>query len=107
MCLNFLSKDKPETVHVNDIDDLLGEIELIDIREPYEFKGGSLDGAKNIPMGNLLSDPDRYLDKEKTYYIVCLSGARSYQTSTLLNKQGYKIVNVAGGVGSYVGTRIS
>ena len=45
------------TIDINEIDELIGEINLIDIREPHEFKCGSLRTAKNIPMDTLLNNP--------------------------------------------------
>ena len=102
---NFLKKDNSKIVHVNDMDSLIGNVELIDIREPYEYKTGSLRTAKNIPMGTLLAEPNKYLRKDKTYYIMCQSGARSGRTTKALAKLGYDVMNVAGGVGSYVGTK--
>jgi Rhodanese-related sulfurtransferase len=101
----FLKKDDSKVIHVNDMDNFIGKVELIDIREPYEYKNGTLKTAKNIPMGNLLGDPEKYLKKDKTYYIMCHSGARSGRTTRALTKQGYNVINVAGGVGSYVGTK--
>lgn len=101
----FFKKDNSKVVHVNDIDDLIGKVELIDIREPYEYKSGSIKTAKNIPMGNLLKAPDKYLIKEKKYYIMCQSGGRSRNTCRALTKQGFDVINVAGGMGSYVGTK--
>jgi len=101
----FLKRDTGKVIHVNDMDNLLGSVELIDIREPYEYKGGSLKTAKNIPMGNLLSSPDNFLKKEKTYYIMCQSGGRSGRTCSILTRQGFDVINVAGGMGSYVGTK--
>jgi len=62
---NFFRNDNSKVINVNDLDDLVGKINLIDIREPYEFKGGSIKGAKNIPMNTLLSDANKYLNKEK------------------------------------------
>lgn len=53
-----------------------------------------------LEMGNLLKNPEKYLMKDKTYYIMCQSGARSNRTTKILNKQGYQVINVAGGVGS-------
>jgi len=79
-----IKTDEFQVVNVNDLDSLIGKIDLIDIREPYEFKGGSLKSAKNIPMDTLLSDTEKYLDKDKTYYIMCQSGARSRRTSRML-----------------------
>ena len=50
------------TIDINEIDELIGEINLIDIREPHEFKCGTLRTAKNIPMDTLLNNPDKNLD---------------------------------------------
>ncbi len=102
---SLLKRDTRKTIHVNEMDNLLGTVELIDIREPYEYKSGSLKTAKNIPMGNLLETPEKYLSKERTYYIMCQSGGRSSRTCSILAKNGYDVVNVSGGMGSYVGTR--
>lgn len=101
----FLKRNTGKVIHVNDLDSLIGNIELIDIREPYEYKSGTIRTAKNIPMGNLLNNPEKYLMKDKTYYIMCQSGARSKRSCSVLQKKGFDIVNVAGGMGSYVGTK--
>ena len=102
---NFFGRETVKSVHVNDLEKLIGAIELIDIREPYEFAGGSIKTAKNIPMGELLAAPEKYMTKDKTYYIVCQSGGRSAQAASVLAKQGYDVVNVSGGVGSYAGAQ--
>ena len=101
----FLKRDNGKVVNVNDIDDLIGKVELIDIREKYEYAGGSMQSAKNIPMGELLNDPEKYLNKNKEYYIMCQSGGRSARTCNNLTSQGFNVVNVAGGIGSYAGTK--
>lgn len=102
---DFLKRDVSKVINVNDMDNLIGQVELIDIREPYEYKAGSLKTAKNIPMGNLLANPEKYLIKDKTYYIICQSGSRSGSTTRVLTKQGFQVINVTGGMGSYVGTK--
>lgn len=99
-------KDDVNSVSVNEIDSLIGKIELIDIREPYEYKGGCLKGSKNIPMNTLLSNPDKYLEKTKTYHLMCLSGSRSSQACRYLKKMGYDVVNVKGGIGMYRGNML-
>ncbi|NLK96068.1 MAG: rhodanese-like domain-containing protein [Clostridiales bacterium] len=97
--------NKIKVINVNDIDKLLGKIELIDIREKDEYSRGSIKTAKNIPMRELLDEPEKYLNKDKEYYILCQSGMRSNRTCSALEKEGYKVINVAGGVGSYVGSQ--
>lgn len=99
----FMSKSKYNSVDVNELEELLGNINLIDIREPYEFRAGHLPSAKNIPMDEVLDDTDKYLDKSKEYHIVCHSGSRSSMACGILKDKGYNIINVAGGTGRYRG----
>ena len=42
----IFKKNEGQVINVNEIDNLLGKIELIDIREPYEYKEGSIKTAK-------------------------------------------------------------
>jgi len=105
MMFGFLKSNQGKVINVNDMDELIGKVELIDIRERSEFHSGSLKSAKNIPMGELLNEPNKYLLQGKTYYIMCQSGGRSGRTCGLLTRQGFDVVNVVGGVGSYVGTK--
>ena len=101
----FLKRDDSKVINVNDIDSLIGSVELIDIRETSEFKYGSIKTAKNIPMGKLLRDPEKHMVKDKTYYIICHSGARSASAVRALTKKDYNVINVAGGVASYIGSK--
>lgn len=102
---NLFRRNDGKVINVNDIDNLIGKIDLIDIREPYEYSSGTIKTAKNIPMGNILDKPEKYLTKDKEYHIMCQSGGRSARTCDSLTRQGYNVVNVAGGMGSYVGTK--
>lgn len=74
---------------------------IIDIREPYELGSGYIEGSKNIPMNILLMAPENFLDKSKTYHIICQSGARSSRTCMMLRQKGYNVINVEGGMYSY------
>ncbi|WP_315066220.1 rhodanese-like domain-containing protein [uncultured Clostridium sp.] len=101
----LFKKNSGRVINVNDIDDLIGKVELIDIREKYEYAGDSIKTAKNIPMGELLNKPEKYLNKNKEYYVMCQSGGRSTRACNSLTKQGFNVVNVFGGMGSYVGNK--
>jgi len=92
------------SISVNELDALIGKIDLIDIREPYEFAGGHIKTARNIPMNELLAKPDQYLDKSKKSYIMCQSGGRSSRTVSELKKAGYQVINVRDGMGAYRGS---
>lgn len=100
---SLFNSNAEQGISVNDIDGLIGKVELIDIREYYEFMSGSIKTAKNIPMSQLLSQPAYYLDRSKKYYIMCQSGMRSKKTVNALQKLGYKVMDVKGGMGAYKG----
>ena len=91
-----------DTISVHDLNELIGKIDLIDIREDYEYKGGHVPTAKNIPMDTILAQPNKYLEKSKQYHIICQSGGRSLMACSVLASQGFKVINVFGGTGSYI-----
>lgn len=103
--LSFLKRNKIETIDINDLDELIGKIELIDVREAYEYKTGGIKTSKNIPMNELLAMPNKYIQTDKKYYIMCQSGMRSGRTARALSALGFEVVNVRGGMGSYVGVK--
>ncbi len=100
---SLFQRNDVNSIHVSEIDDILQDIHLIDIREAYECAHGSIKGARNIPMGQLLSSPEKYLDKNIKYHIMCQSGGRSSSAVSALLRAGYDVVNVKGGMGSYFG----
>lgn len=101
----FFKDDDRKVINVNDLDSLIGKVELLDVREPYEYKAGSLKTAKNVPMRDLINEPNKYINKDNVYYIVCQSGSRSRKICKFLDKQGFNVIDVTGGIGSYVGTK--
>lgn len=70
---------------------------IIDIRPSTEFNEFNI-GGRNITRMNLLKNPEYYLDKNNTYYIVCNKGTVSLSCSRLLNALGYNCYSVAGGI---------
>lgn len=70
--------------------------QLIDVREPNEFDGGHILGARNIPLSQMRN---RLIEirKDKPVYLYCQSGARSTRAAMLLNKKGYEDLNVLQG----------
>jgi rhodanese-related sulfurtransferase len=78
-----------------------GDVELIDVREPFEFAGGHLPGATPMPLmtvpGHLGELPD-----DVPVYVVCAVGARSAQAAAFLAQRGIDAVNVEGGTDAWV-----
>jgi len=100
MLFNF-GKKNFESIGVHDIKSKLGKINLIDIREKGEYNMGHVPKAKNVPMGVILMDSDKHLDKTKQYHIICQSGGRSNRVCKQLATKGYNVVNVDGGTARY------
>lgn len=99
----FFKRRKDKSVDVKVIKNLIGKANLIDIREPFEYKAGHIPSTKNIPMEELQLHPELYLDKNKEYYLICETGRRSLITTNDLLKKGYKVINVDGGTSRYQG----
>ncbi|WP_210365110.1 rhodanese-like domain-containing protein [Bacillus sp. REN3] len=73
------------------------EFEVIDVREANEVAQGKIPGAIHIPLG-LLEFKMNELDKNKTYIMVCRSGARSSRAVQFLEYYGYNAINMQGGM---------
>ncbi|MGP6206796.1 rhodanese-like domain-containing protein [Cuniculiplasma sp. SKW3] len=78
---------------------------VIDVREPYEWSSGYIDGAELIPMEELFRDYGK-LDKNKKYAVVCEHGNRSIYAAMFLADKGFKVANVEGGMNELRGRGI-
>ncbi|MFN3850807.1 MAG: rhodanese-like domain-containing protein [Spirosomataceae bacterium] len=94
-----------EDISVEQLKELIDSgaaINLIDVREDYEYEDDNL-GGKLIPLGTL---PDNLEElkplKDQEIIIHCRSGARSGRAKEYLNAQGFTNVrNVLGGIMAY------
>lgn len=78
-------------------------LQIIDVREPGEYRFGHIPGSKLIPLGQLQS---RYkeIDADVEAVIVCASGNRSSMACDLLKRLGYeKVHNLMGGMSYWDG----
>ena len=74
---------------------------LIDIREPYEYRMGHIEGAINVTKDLLELVPEKYLNKNNYYILYCDKGIFSLNLSNELNKKGYKTTSLDGGYFKY------
>ena len=74
------------------------ELFLIDVREPYEYNEGFIEGAINMPLGQLESRRSEIpLDKKVVVY--CRSSRRSAEAANILVKNGYnQVFNLDSGI---------
>ncbi|MFB6469268.1 rhodanese-like domain-containing protein [Cytobacillus sp. Hz8] len=92
-------------VTAKEVENLINEgkrLNIIDVREVEEVATGKIPVAENIPLG-LLEFRLHELDKSKEYTIVCHSGGRSALATQFLEGQGYKVINMLGGMLAWEG----
>jgi rhodanese-related sulfurtransferase len=77
--------------------DLLSEALALDVREPYEYEAGHIEGSMHIPIGQIQNRWEE-LDKDRPIVVVCQIGQRSDLVANFLRENGYDAANLAGGL---------
>lgn len=97
-----IEKGVVKQFHPEDVADLPrdGSITLLDARTPGEFQNGHIEGFVNIPVDELRERLGE-IEKEKTVYVMCQSGLRSYIACRILSGNGYDCRNLSGGYRFY------
>lgn len=70
---------------------------ILDVREPHEWKQGTLPEALLISQGQLIERIEE-LPKDRPVLCVCRSGGRSANVATFLAFNGYEVANMSGGM---------
>ena len=77
------------------------DIQLIDVREDFEYEMSNL-GGQLIPLGGILIESDK-IDKEKPVVVMCRSGKRSAAAIMQLEQKGFtNLYNLRGGILAWV-----
>lgn len=79
---------------------------ILDVRTEDELADGYIPNATNIDihMGQGFLDAVEALDKSKSYYVYCRSGARSGQACAIMNSIGIEnVYNLEGGFMNWEG----
>ena len=78
---------------------------LLDVREPWELEKSSLDGSRNIPMGDIPTRAHQELDPDDHIVVMCHHGVRSLTVTNWLRQQGFdKAQSVRGGIDGWART---
>ncbi|HTR22707.1 MAG TPA: rhodanese-like domain-containing protein [Terriglobales bacterium] len=81
------------------------EFFLLDVREPWEFETARIEGAKNIPMGDVPARAHQELDPEAHIVVMCHHGVRSLTVTNWLRQQGFeKAQSMRGGIDGWAKT---
>jgi rhodanese-related sulfurtransferase len=70
---------------------------LLDVREDWELGVASVPDVVHIPMGEV-ADRLGELDRGREVVVLCRSGRRSLQVANFLQQNGFRAVNLAGGI---------
>ncbi len=70
---------------------------LLDVRSPAEFRGGSIKGSDNFPIGDLRARLHE-LDAQRAYVLICRTGRQSEAAAFLLAQRGFRAAVLTGGM---------
>ncbi len=74
-----------------------GEIELIDVRQGYEWDAGRIAGARHIEVNELTQAADS-IAKDRTVVFYCRTGNRSAMAAEAFTQAGFDARNMTGGL---------
>ena len=93
--------DDPQDVGPEAAARMLAEgVMLLDVREPYEWAAGHVEGAVHVPLADLTLE---HVPAGTRVVVVCRVGSRSASVATALRRNGYDAVNLAGGMYAWAG----
>lgn len=79
----------------------VGEILLVDVREPVEWKAGRARGARHLPLSSFGRRLDALALEGKPVAFMCRSGHRSALACRTARRHGIETINVRGGLAAW------
>ncbi len=78
-----------------------GDVDLVDVREPAEWAGGHLPGARHVPLMTLLRAPSAHLSRDRVVF-VCGHGVRSVTACAIAERAGLReVYSLDGGIAGW------
>jgi hydroxyacylglutathione hydrolase/adenylyltransferase/sulfurtransferase len=74
-----------------------GEVELIDVREPYEYEAGRIAGSRRLALGELAAQAGT-VARDRPVVFYCRSGSRSAMAAEAFRGAGFDAHNMSGGL---------
>ena len=74
-----------------------GDVQLVDVREPYEWDAGRIAGARHVELERLASEAES-LDRDRPVLFYCRLGARSGMAANAFRRAGYEAYSMDGGI---------
>jgi rhodanese-related sulfurtransferase len=73
------------------------DIQLIDVREPYEHEAGRIAGGRLVGLMELAAQADT-IQRDKPVVFYCRTGSRSAMATEAFRDAGFDAHNMAGGL---------
>jgi rhodanese-related sulfurtransferase len=73
------------------------DLQVIDVREPYEREAGHIEGSRHIPLVDL-SARAQEIDRERPVVFYCRVGARSSMAAQAFRASGAQALSMTGGL---------
>ena len=75
------------------------DLQVIDVREPFEYDIAKLEGTKLIPLGQVVARMSE-IDPNRETVVHCKGGVRSAKAIEALQRAGFagRLVNLRGGI---------
>ena len=74
-----------------------GHVQLVDVREPYEYEAGRIAGARHVELSRLAEEAPS-LDPARPVVFYCRVGARSAVATQAFRAGGIEAHNMTGGL---------
>ena len=78
------------------------EVQLLDVREPYEWNAGRIEGAVHIPLQEVLDGRTEGLDPDLPVVVYCRTANRSEVAKLMLEARGFDASVMEGGSEAWV-----
>lgn len=77
-------------------------IQLIDVRKPFNYSQSHIPGFQNIPLRDIRKQAEDRLSKEQKVVVICRTGTQANEAAKRLRRKGFKDVdNVRGGLSTW------
>jgi rhodanese-related sulfurtransferase len=74
-----------------------GEVQLVDVREPYEREAGHIPSSRHVPLADLTAAAPT-IEHALPVVFICRVGARSSMAAWSFARAGYDAHNLEGGM---------
>ncbi len=77
-----------------------GDVQLVDVREPYEWDAGRIAGARHVEIERLAAEAGS-MDRDRPVLFYCRVGSRSWMAAGAFRRAGFDAYSLDGGLAEW------